>query len=73
MAQVTIYLPDDVEKLVRRRAREARKSLSAYIAELATARTTRTDRRAQLEALCGSWEGDAPVDEPLPPLDEPQL
>ena len=35
MAQVTIYLPDQVEKKVRQEARRAHKSLSAYITELA--------------------------------------
>jgi hypothetical protein len=35
MSQVTIYLPPDVERLVRREAKKARKSLSAWLTELA--------------------------------------
>lgn len=35
MSQVTIYLPKDVEQLVRREAKKARKSLSAWLADLA--------------------------------------
>lgn len=34
MAQVTIYLPEDLARQVRKRAEEARKSVSAYICEL---------------------------------------
>ncbi|MCC6334567.1 MAG: hypothetical protein IT380_11340 [Myxococcales bacterium] len=35
MSQVTIYLPPDVEQLVRRAARRSRQSVSAWFAELA--------------------------------------
>ena len=34
MGQLTIYLPDEVEKRVRRNAKRARKSVSAYLASL---------------------------------------
>ena len=75
MAQLTIYLPDDVEKLVRKEARRAKKSVSAYLAELATQRVRAADEwHAQLDALWGSWEGDFPsLDDDLPPIDNPEL
>jgi hypothetical protein len=40
VAQVTIYLPDDLERDAKQRARKAGKSLSAFFAELLT-RSTR--------------------------------
>lgn len=64
MAQVTIYLPDELEKKVRREAKRARKSLSAYLAELAAGR--RAPKKGWPEgfaALFGSWEGDFPQPE----------
>lgn len=73
MAQVTIYLPDEVEKLVRREAQRARKSVSAYMAELATRKVRHGDRKQALDALRGSWEGKFPEEDRLEPLDEPEL
>ncbi len=73
MAQVTIYLPDEVEQLVRKEAQRKKKSLSAFMADLATAHVRFPDRRKRLEALFGSWEGDFPESEPGLPLDEPSL
>ncbi|MDQ3266653.1 MAG: hypothetical protein M3Y59_23885 [Myxococcota bacterium] len=72
MAQLTIYLPEEVERSVRREARRARKSVSAYLADLATARVLQQGRADRLAALCGSWEGEFPSGETLPPLDEPR-
>ncbi len=40
MAQVTLYLPEDVLEKARRRAKRERKSLSAFIGELVTRETT---------------------------------
>ncbi len=73
MAQVTIYLSDEVERLVRREAQRQKKSVSAYMADLASTKVRQPDRRQALEALFGSWEGDFPEDEADAPLDEPAL
>ncbi len=35
MAQITIYVPDEVARQLRRRAKEAKQSLSAYLTGLA--------------------------------------
>ena len=73
MAQLTIYLPDAVEKKVRADARRAKKSVSAYLADLATHRDAHADdeRARRLSALYGSWEGTFPrIDDPPP--DEPE-
>ena len=63
MAQLTIYLPDAVEKKVRADARRAKKSVSAYITELATKKDRAGEHaawRKALLALGGSWEGEFP-------------
>jgi hypothetical protein len=71
MAQVTIYLPDDVARDVRARAKRAGKSLSAYIAALARgerqARSKGDQWPKEFWELYGSWEGDFPIpDDPAP-------
>ncbi|MBL8911956.1 MAG: hypothetical protein JNM17_14780 [Archangium sp.] len=74
MAQLTIYLPDEVEKKVRTDARRAKKSVSAYLADLATRGSGHRSDEARLKALnelFGSWEGRFPTIEDPPP-DEPE-
>jgi hypothetical protein len=65
MAQVTIYLPDDLEKEAKQRAKKAGKSLSAFFAEL-LARQARPRRwpKAFVE-LYGSCDL-VPIDDPPP-------
>jgi len=68
MAQLTIYLPDDVARSVKARARRAKKSVSAYLVSLASEGSARRGRwpRTFLDTF-GSWEGRFPrVDDPLP-------
>lgn len=60
MAQVTIYLPDGVERAVRREAKRARKSVSAYLADLARAKVAPAGWPEGFERLFGSWHGDLP-------------
>lgn len=70
MAQLTIYLPDAVEKKVRADARRAKKTVSAYLSELATRKERAGDERAwrkALLALGGSWEGKFPEIDDAPP------
>lgn len=66
MSQVTIYLPDDVERELRAAAKKAKKSFSAYIAELATRRPVRTSWPREFVETFGSWEGDLEEPEELP-------
>ncbi len=74
MAQLTIYLPDDVEKKVRQEARRAKKSVSAFIADLATKKKAQLSDAAwarEVGKLYGSWLGPFPaIDDPPP--DEPE-
>jgi hypothetical protein len=59
MSQVTIYLPDELEKELRAGARKAGKSLSAYVADLATRRKARPNKWSrEFLSTFGSWEGD---------------
>jgi hypothetical protein len=71
MAQVTIYLPDDVARDVKARARRAGKSLSAYLTTLARREGSRgargDDWPKEFWELFGSWEGDFPIPEDRPP------
>lgn len=74
MAQLTIYLPDEVEKKVRLEARRAKKSVSAFIADLATRKENRVSDAAwarEVAKLYGSWVGPFPELEDPPP-DEPE-
>lgn len=72
MAQLTIYLPEDVEKALRRRARVAKKSLSAYVVDLARGPDKKTTGWPKgFAKLAGSWEGDFPIPDDPPP-DEPE-
>lgn len=74
MAQLTIYLPDEVEKKVRQDARRAKKSVSAFIADLATKKEARLTDAAwarEVAKIYGSWVGPFPeIDDPPP--DEPE-
>lgn len=70
MAQLTIYLPDVVEKKVRADARRAKKSVSAYITELATKKERAGGDAAWRKALlglAGSWTGAFPDIDDAPP------
>lgn len=71
MAQLTIYLPDDVEKDLRRRARVAKKSLSAYVVDLARGPKRKSGWPKNFAKLAGSWEGEFPIPDDPPP-DEPE-
>lgn len=75
MAQLTIYLPDELEQRVRKEAKRSKKSLSAFMAELAAAKVGELsvdERRKRLDALWGSLSGDFPDEIPELParLDE---
>lgn len=73
MAQRTIYLPDDLDRLLRREAKKAHKSVSAFIADLARRWAQRSDWQDRLRSLEGSWEGPFPQIEDLPTDEPPDL
>ena len=67
MAQVTIYLPDAVEREVRRAAKRARKSVSAFLTDLARMHVRPTAWPPGWADLYGSWAGEFPEVEDRPP------
>ena len=69
MSQITIYLPDDVEREVRRAARRARVSVSAFLAGLARKLVSPERWPSRFDRLYGSWEGEFPVAADPPPED----
>lgn len=66
MSQVTLYLPDELEQTLRRGARRAKKSLSAYVAELAGKRSKPAAWPKTFLRTFGSWKGAFPVPRDLP-------
>ena len=71
VAQISIYLPDDVARRLRSAARRAKKSLSAYLTELASGGCERRTWPKWFLDLQGSCRGTlkAPDD---PPPEEPE-
>ncbi len=65
MAQLTLYIPDALEKELRRAARRAKKSLSAYVVELAGKRVTPGHWPKDFAKTFGSWDGAFPKIERL--------
>ena len=60
MAQLTFYLPEAVEKELRRAAKRAGKSLSAYLGELAGTRLAPAVWPKSFVATFGGWHGAFP-------------
>lgn len=70
MGQLTIYLPDDLEKNVRRNARRARKTVSAYIASLAKHEEPK-DKNGYPIGFWDAFAGGCPgLKEAIPPRDQ---
>jgi hypothetical protein len=67
VAQVTIYLPDALARRLRREARRARTSLSAYVAQLAGRRPPSERWPEWFLGLQGSCGGSLAIpDDPAP-------
>lgn len=61
MAQVTIYLPDKLEKAIKAEARRSHQSLSAYLAGLAAGKLKPARWPSGFARLYGAWEGPFPA------------
>lgn len=72
MAQVNVYVPDDLEAEIRQQARRAKTSLSRYIGDLLRKRAPQPSAwpREFFTEVVGHWEGGFPPI-PRPPADEP--
>ena len=68
VAQVTIYVPDEVARRLRREARRAKRSVSAYIVDLVQRRGGQGAWPSEFADLFGSCQlpaiDDAPPEEP---------
>jgi hypothetical protein len=74
VAQVTIYLPDEIADRIKREARRVHKSLSAYVTELATRKLEPASKwPAGFARLYGSCKGELTEPEDLPPEDREPL
>jgi hypothetical protein len=65
MGQLTLYIPDELEKELKRAAKRAKKSVSAYVAELAGRKLHLGTWPETFLKTYGSWEGDFPETKPL--------
>ena len=68
MAQVTVYLPEDVLEAARRRAREQQRSLSAWVSELIR-RDSATEWPDSLKDLLRHGSADLVEPDDPPPED----
>lgn len=71
MAQVTLYLPEEVAAELKRQARQARKSLSALVAERLRPKQAKERWPKDFLGTLGSWEGKFPRIPDEPPEDVP--
>jgi hypothetical protein len=69
MAQVTIYLPDEILSEIRRKAGQAKKSLSAFVNEILVREMEHEAWPRALVELLDSGDGDLLEPEDLPPED----
>ena len=69
MAQVTIYLPDELIEEARERAKNAERSLSAWVGELIRRETTARDWPKSLVDLLTHGGGDLVEPDDPPPED----
>jgi hypothetical protein len=74
MAQLTIYVPDEVEKKVRQEARRRGKSVSALISEMLKGEVEETGWHPDFfKKVVGGWKGPFPTITREPPEDRPPL
>jgi len=74
VAQLTLYLPDDLAQLLRHDAQRAHKPLSAYLLELIEVHARPQPWPAEFVALLTTGEpGSLEVPDDPPPGDDPSL
>lgn len=60
MGQVTLYLPEKVEELMKKQAKKNGKSVSSFVTELLEQKLTPKKWSEGFLKVCGTWEGDFP-------------
>ena len=66
MAQLNVYVPDDLEDKIRKEAVRRGQSVSAFVAELVRKEVSVSEWLPGFFELAGSWVGDFPEREDLP-------
>ena len=67
MAQLNVYVPEELEDKVRKEASRRGQSVSAFVAELVRKEVSIDEWPLGFFDLAGSWVGDFPEIEDLPP------
>jgi len=71
MSQLHFYVPDEVEKQIRNKAKQANLPLSRYLAELVKRETSQKNQWPEgYFELFDQWEGESTVRPPQLPLEE---
>ena len=60
MSQLNIYVPAKIEKVIRQKARNSKKSLSRYVTDILKKEVPSDDWGDFFEKVCGKWEGEFP-------------
>ena len=58
MGQVTLYLPKNVEDIIKKEAKKNRKSISAYVTEILYQKLAPKKWSNSFLKVCGTWEGE---------------
>lgn len=67
MAQLNLYVPDELAARLKAEALQAKLPLSRYVVGQLGRRKLDVWPEGYFENVCGAWVGDAPVIEDLPP------
>lgn len=67
MGQMHLYVPDEIEKRLKMEAAKRGLSLSKYLQEIVTTTIDRGWPEGYFERVVGSWIGEFPESEDLPP------
>jgi len=73
MPQLHFYVSEEVAEKLRRRAEADGLSLSKYLASVVSQEVADGWPDGYFEQALGSWVGEFPATEDLPPVDEPLL
>ena len=66
MAQLNVYVPDELEEKIKSIAQQEGKSVSSFLAELVRERFAPREWKKEFLKVFGRWEGEFPEIERLP-------
>ncbi len=62
MAQLNVYLPNDIDTAIRKAAKKQRQSLSAFLASLVKSYLSQAEwQKNFFTKVAGQWQGDFPA------------